>query len=293
MARIRSIHPGIFTDEAFASASMAARMLLIGIWTEAYDDGVFEWKPLTLKMKIFPGDSVDINAVLSELEGLGFFRRYEFNGRQYAAVRNFQRYQRPKKPNSSGALPNSLLLYVGRSVTGSEQVQDQFGNGVEIGAQMEDGGGSKEEEIAAAVLAAREECERVTGYAGLGGFDRIAAMIADGVSLEGRILPIIRACADKRRAAGKPPPDGWWFFEKAIRDEGRQPAAAQALPDPVEWIDVEAEPDRFAAANRALVARTNAGKTAMHVNSRQGRGAFFPKWAADEARAVSTEGEAA
>ena len=71
MARIRSIHPGIFTDEAFASASMAARMLLIGIWTEAYDDGVFEWKPLTLKMKIFPGDSVDINAVLSELGGSG------------------------------------------------------------------------------------------------------------------------------------------------------------------------------------------------------------------------------
>lgn len=33
MARIRSIHPGLFTDEAFASLSMAARVLLLGLGT--------------------------------------------------------------------------------------------------------------------------------------------------------------------------------------------------------------------------------------------------------------------
>jgi hypothetical protein len=33
MPRIRSVHPGLFTDEAFVTVSMAARVLLIGVWT--------------------------------------------------------------------------------------------------------------------------------------------------------------------------------------------------------------------------------------------------------------------
>lgn len=38
MARIRSIHPGLYTDESFATLTMAARVLIIGIWNHA-DDG--------------------------------------------------------------------------------------------------------------------------------------------------------------------------------------------------------------------------------------------------------------
>ena len=32
MARIRSIHPGIWTDEAFVELSALARLLYIGLW---------------------------------------------------------------------------------------------------------------------------------------------------------------------------------------------------------------------------------------------------------------------
>ncbi len=41
MARIRSIHPGLFTDEAFMALSLLARVVLPGLWTECDDQGVF------------------------------------------------------------------------------------------------------------------------------------------------------------------------------------------------------------------------------------------------------------
>lgn len=43
MARIRSIHPGLFTDEAFASLSMAARVLLLGLGTLTDSRVRFAW----------------------------------------------------------------------------------------------------------------------------------------------------------------------------------------------------------------------------------------------------------
>jgi hypothetical protein len=48
MSRIRSVHPGLWTDEAFVELSFPARMLLMGIWTECDDGGAFVWRPLTL-----------------------------------------------------------------------------------------------------------------------------------------------------------------------------------------------------------------------------------------------------
>ncbi len=53
MARIRSIHPGQATDEDFVQCSPFARLLAIFVRNEADDHGVFKWKPVTLKMRIF------------------------------------------------------------------------------------------------------------------------------------------------------------------------------------------------------------------------------------------------
>lgn len=112
MARIRSIHPGLFTDEAFASACPMARILLIGLWCEADDQGVFEWKPLTIKMRILPGDNADVPALLAELADANTIRKFEMDGRQYGAVRNFRRFQRPKKPVVVHPLPDDLRDFV-------------------------------------------------------------------------------------------------------------------------------------------------------------------------------------
>ena len=144
MARIRSIHPGQWTDEQFVSVSPFARLLALALRNEADDQGVFEWKPVGLKMRLLPADTVDIVALLSELVGADIIRKYAAEGREYGAIRNFQRYQRPKKPNSLHPIPVELRTYLNSSAASSEPVENQSGNRrADVGGRMEDGGGSK------------------------------------------------------------------------------------------------------------------------------------------------------
>lgn len=142
MARIRSVHPGLFTDESFMELSSHAKISLIGIWGECFDDGVFALKAKTLKARILPAENVDMEEILLELEENGFFKIFKNDSKSYGAVRNFRRFQRPKKPNSSGLLPPNFRTYVGLRATGSEPVGNQFGTGGEKSIQREEGGGN-------------------------------------------------------------------------------------------------------------------------------------------------------
>ncbi len=145
MARIRSIHPPIFTDEGFVSLSMAARVLLMGIWTEADDHGVFEWKPVTLKMRVMPVDNVNIPELLAECEAADVIKRFTA-GKSYGLVRNFCKYQKPKKPNYIHPIPSEFFLYAGLNADGSLPVTHRSSTGTEKSPQREDGGGKMEEE---------------------------------------------------------------------------------------------------------------------------------------------------
>lgn len=146
MARIRSIHPGLFTDEAFVSLSMAARVLFIGILTEADDHGVFEWKPTQFKMRLMPVDAVDVGLLLEEMEAWNSVKRFSSDGKSYGLVRNFCRYQRPKKPKYQFFIPSELRTYAGLSEDGSLPVLHQSSTGTENPPQMEEGGGSRRRE---------------------------------------------------------------------------------------------------------------------------------------------------
>lgn len=148
MARIRSVHAGLFTDEEFMSRSPHARLLWIGLWTEADDQGVFEWKPLTIKARLLPADNVDISDLLAELAAADFIKIYEMGGRQYGAVRNFRRFQRPKYPNAVHPIPDDLRKYVGldasAAVNGADKgrvVPKHSPNAGGKPPQMEDGEG--------------------------------------------------------------------------------------------------------------------------------------------------------
>lgn len=125
MARIRSQHPTQWTDEQFVSCSAFARLLVLAIRNEADDQGVFEWKPITLKMRLFPADNVDIDALLSELVENNHVVKFDECGKSYGAIRNFRKFQRPKKPNSVYPLPNKLRNYVGLEAEGSEPTEDK------------------------------------------------------------------------------------------------------------------------------------------------------------------------
>jgi hypothetical protein len=112
MARIRSVFPGLFTDEAFAPLSDAAQILLIGIWTESDDQGVFEWKPARLRIRLRPLKDGSLEPVLVELSSADVIRQFEAAGKQYGACRNFQKYQHPKSPTKVYPLPAELVEYV-------------------------------------------------------------------------------------------------------------------------------------------------------------------------------------
>lgn len=112
MSRIRSLHPGLFTDDRYMSLSFPARELIKGIWCECDDQGVFEWRPLTLKMRILPADAVDVGALLAELVQGKFVLAFDADDRKFGAVRNFRKYQRPQKPNAVYPLPDELRAYV-------------------------------------------------------------------------------------------------------------------------------------------------------------------------------------
>jgi hypothetical protein len=111
MSRIRSIHPGIASDESYMQMSMPAKAAWPILWTECDDHGVFEWKPIVLKARIFPADNVDFAAILAELVTLDCVQRFEHEGKSYGIVRNFCAYQRPKHPSYRHPFPAALTEY--------------------------------------------------------------------------------------------------------------------------------------------------------------------------------------
>lgn len=149
MSRIRSIHPGFFTDEDLVSVSMAARMLFLGLGVEADDKGIFEWKPLTIKMRVFPADNIDVPALMDELAQAGAILRYEIGGKSYGAIRNFRKFQKPKTPNDIHPATAEILAFVGLVSEMNDAQPASFppkGETVlpkaEKSFQMEDGGGN-------------------------------------------------------------------------------------------------------------------------------------------------------
>ena len=230
MARIRSIHPGLFTDEAFMQASDPARVLLIGIWCEAWDDGVFEWKPVVLKARIFPANNVFVDDLLAELQGLDFCKMVEVGGRKYGLIRNFCRFQRPKKPNRSPIDTEPFADYLAL-------VPNQFPTSGEKSPQMEDGGGNRNGKVDVVIGAQARDLDVIEdGLRKAAGCEQnpspdlcnlspIIGLLDQGADFDGEILPAIRA-----RPNGKA--RSWKYFVPQIQQFRSDRAAARASPMP-------------------------------------------------------------
>ena len=212
MARIRSIHPGVMTDEQHVSVSRDARLFAIYLWTECDDKGVFEWKPLQLKIRIFPADDVDVQSLLEELEQANIIKSYEIDGRKYAAFRNFRKFQRPKTPNDIHPMPDDFRKYVGIEKPSSDKigtVSESFPQKGEKSPQMEDGGGKreeKEEDIGGA--------SAPTEYAFVG---KVVRLTSSDYAQWQKTYHAVRDLNAELTAADayyaeNPPKDGKWFF---------------------------------------------------------------------------------
>lgn len=134
------------SDEAFMTLTVENPVgvaLLIGLWMEADDDGIFEWKPLTIKAKTIPAPMVDINLLLDLLVNLRFIRQFEVSGKPYGAIRNFKLWQRPKLPKVKWPKDAETATYVGLISPSLTQSLPIAG---EVSPQRKEEGGRRKEE---------------------------------------------------------------------------------------------------------------------------------------------------
>jgi hypothetical protein len=280
MARIRSVHPGLWTDEAFVEMTVNARLFLIGIWNEADDCGLLEWRPTRLKMRLAPADAIDADAIMDELVRFGFLVRFSRGGNEYAAVKNFRKYQRPKNP-SSPILPldDELRAIVGikEGDSPTPALPQPFPERAEKVEQMEDGvGGDKgrEEAIASSSAEAKlsisemvRRLEQATDWLGLPGEGVLSQLVAEGHSFEDRILPLARDEAERRHE----PPKSWTYLAAVVRDATRRPTASAKLVETV-WVPQGSD------AWKALVAggkRESWLRTMLKPDGKGGEGIWF------------------
>lgn len=236
MSRIRSVHPGFFRDENLVPCSSFARLLYIGLGIEADDKGIFEWKPVQLKMTIFPADSVDVAALLAELVAAGNVRRFEFGGKAFGAIRNFRKYQRPKTPNSVHPMPDDIAEYVAfprkGETPGAEP--EPFPPEGEKSPQMEDGGGRMEEEtktLPPAIVAEASKARAIVD-------EIFEAFPRNPSSNDGKAERVIAAmgAADQRDLLKAAKRYRTWFEAECIARERTEDAGLRFVPHLATWI---------------------------------------------------------
>lgn len=101
MARIRTIKPDFWTDESLTECSMSARLLFIGTWNFADDNGNIQRSAKQLKMKIFPADVIDCDPLVSELIAHGLLIEYSVNGEKFLHIKGFSTHQLINRPTKS------------------------------------------------------------------------------------------------------------------------------------------------------------------------------------------------
>lgn len=105
MARIRTIKPDFWTDEKIVELSFGARLLFIGCWNFADDNGNLQRSAKKLKMQIFPADSLDCDKLIQELLTHGLLSEYSVSdGEIFLHIHGFKKHQVINRPSKS-AIP--------------------------------------------------------------------------------------------------------------------------------------------------------------------------------------------
>jgi hypothetical protein len=106
MARIRSIKPDFWDDEKIGQISRDARLLFIGLWNHADDEGRMRANSRYVKSKVFPyDDDVQVDGLLAEIACLRMIVLYTVDGQDYLWISNFRKHQRIDRPQPSTLPP--------------------------------------------------------------------------------------------------------------------------------------------------------------------------------------------
>ena len=103
MARIRTIKPEFFTSEDIVELDPMARLLYIALCCEADKEGRLVWKPKTFKIRYFPADSCEIDALADALVTRGLVCLY---GENYAFIPSFKDHQHINPREKESVLPD-------------------------------------------------------------------------------------------------------------------------------------------------------------------------------------------
>ena len=129
MARIRTIKPDFWTDETLTECSLSARLLFIGSWNFADDNGNLEHSAKQLKMKVFPADDVKVTPLLNDLITHGLLIEYSVNGKKYLHIKGFLKHQVINRPSKSNIPPFDESLRTPGALTEDSLTE---GKGMEV-----------------------------------------------------------------------------------------------------------------------------------------------------------------
>ena len=101
MSRIRTIKPDFWTDEKIVDMSAMSRLLFIGLWNFADDEGKMQYSPKKIKMQILPSDNIICESLLEEIESFGLIQIYAVENSEYIIVCNFSKHQKVDKRTAS------------------------------------------------------------------------------------------------------------------------------------------------------------------------------------------------
>lgn len=105
MARARNIKPGFFTNDVLGELDPLARLLFAGLWTIADRAGRLEDRPRRIKAELLAYDNCDCDALLADLHGAGFIKRYVSDGVRYIQVVTWEKHQNPHVKEAASSIP--------------------------------------------------------------------------------------------------------------------------------------------------------------------------------------------
>lgn len=112
MSRIRTIKPEFWVSEQIIACSPNARLLFIGMWNFADDNGVHPSSYVRLKAEVFPADNCtpeNIKTWVNELIKNGLIREYAVEDKSYWIVTGWASHQRIDRPTYRYPTPESTL----------------------------------------------------------------------------------------------------------------------------------------------------------------------------------------
>ena len=121
MARKRQISPEFWHDPKINKLCRDARLMFIGLVSNANDYGKLRGTPSTIRSKVFPEDDIKIEQIEEWLNGLSALKlilRYNIGGENYVYIVNWNKHQSVSHPQKDEfpEPPKDLL----KSLTGKE-----------------------------------------------------------------------------------------------------------------------------------------------------------------------------